>query len=94
MIQSYLGRPARRLRSTGYVPPESWRAALREGKYLKAVVEPSLIRGLLEDVASPQATPDALRAFYALLTAELLLGGVQGLSKRVEFSGPDAPLIP
>lgn len=94
MIRSYLGRQAGGTPSKGHVPPESWRAALREGKYLKAVVEPSLIRGLLDDVALPQATPDALKAFYALLTAELLLGGVQGLSKRVEFSGPDAPLIP
>jgi hypothetical protein len=94
MIRSYLGRPAGGTRSKGQVPPESWRTALEEGSYLKAAVDPSLIRGILENVASPGATPDTLKAFYALLTAELLLGGVPGLSKRVEFSGAGAPLIP
>jgi hypothetical protein len=95
MIRSYLGRPAGgTLRSKAQMPPASWCAALRDGQYLKSAVDPSLIRGILADVASPQVTPDALRTFYTLLTAELLLAGVRGLSPRFEFSSTPSPLIP
>jgi len=93
IFRGYRGRPAGGTHSKGQAPPESWRGALRDGQYLKSAVDPSLIQGVLEDVASPHATPDARKAFYALLTAELLLAGVRGLSKRVEFSGAGAPLI-
>jgi hypothetical protein len=94
IVRRYLGRPAGGIRSKGQVPPESWRAALRDGQSLRSAVEPSLIERILEDVASTHVTPDALRSFYALLTAELLLASVRGLSKRVEFSGTPAPLVP
>ncbi len=94
VVRGYVGRPAGGIRSKGQVPPESWQAALREGQYLRSAVDPSLIREILEDVVSPHVTPDALRAFYTLLTAELLLGGVRGLSQRVEFSGAPAALVP
>jgi hypothetical protein len=92
MARRYLGRPAGGTQSLGEMPPESWRAALWEGQYLRSAVEPSLIQGIVDDVSATHATPDALRAFYTLLTAELLLGGVPGLSRRVDFSAVPAPL--
>ena len=94
IARRYVGRPAGGIRAiSSQVPPASWRAALREGQHLRSAVNPSLIREILEDVGSPHVTPDTLKAFYALLTAELLLGGVRGLSHRVEFRGAPAPLV-
>lgn len=93
IVRGYLGRPAGGIPTKGQVPPASWQTALREGQFLRSAVDPSLIRGILEDVASSQVTPDALKAFYTLLTAELLFNAVPTLSKRVEFSGTPPPLI-
>ena len=93
MLQRYRGRPAGGGESHRERPPESWRGTLRDGACLRTAVDPAFIKGIIADVSVNQASPDALRAFYALLTAELLLSRVQGLTKRVAFSG-STPLLP
>jgi hypothetical protein len=93
IVRGHLGLSAGGIRSRVQLPPASWQSALREGQSLRSAMNPSLIRGILDEVASPNVTAHALRAFYALLTAELLLGSVRGLSKRVEFSGAPSLLI-
>jgi hypothetical protein len=94
IVRRYRGRPAGGGTTRQEVPPESWQATLRDGECLRAAVDPAFIQGIITDVSASRASPDAVRAFYALLTAELLLRRVGGLTKRVDFSGSAPSLLP